>query len=88
MIFGKHINRYYLKYGPLLLLGVLWLCGVRGLPLISSVISCSAPVATISTMFATRYGGDAELSSALVAVSTLFSIVTMTAIVGLAGVVA
>lgn len=73
---------------PLLLLGVLWLCGVRGLPLISSVISCSAPVATISTMFATRYGGDAELSSALVAVSTLFSIVTMTAIVGLAGVVA
>ena len=23
MIFGKHINRYYLKYGPLLLLGVL-----------------------------------------------------------------
>ncbi|MCM1414408.1 MAG: hypothetical protein NC430_00605, partial [bacterium] len=22
MIFGKHINRYYLKYGPLLLLGI------------------------------------------------------------------
>ena len=25
MIFGKHINRYYLKYGPMLLLGVLTL---------------------------------------------------------------
>ena len=23
MIFGKHINRYYLKYSPLLLLGIL-----------------------------------------------------------------
>ena len=23
MIFGKHINRYYLKYAPMLLLGVL-----------------------------------------------------------------
>ena len=22
MIFGKHINRYYLKYGPMLLLGL------------------------------------------------------------------
>ena len=25
MIFGKHINRYYLKYGPMLLLGVVTL---------------------------------------------------------------
>lgn len=23
MIFGKHINKYYLKYAPLLLLGIL-----------------------------------------------------------------
>ena len=23
MIFGKHINKYYLKYGPMLLLGLL-----------------------------------------------------------------
>ena len=22
MIFGRHINKYYLKYGPLLLLGI------------------------------------------------------------------
>ena len=25
MIFGKHINRYYLKYAPMLILGVLTL---------------------------------------------------------------
>jgi predicted permease len=45
-------------------------------------------VATLSTMFATRYGGDAELSSALVAVSTLLSIFTMTGVVGLAALLA
>ncbi len=73
---------------PLLTLGALWLCGVRGTLLISLVISVSAPVATISTMFATRYGGDAELSSALVAVSTLLSIFTMTGVVGLAALLA
>ena len=28
MIFGKHINRYYLKYGPMLLLGLLALVAV------------------------------------------------------------
>ena len=34
MIFGKHINRYYLKYGPLLLFGVLSLLTVDYLQLL------------------------------------------------------
>ena len=34
MIFGKYINRYYLKYGPLLLLGILTLIAVDYLQLI------------------------------------------------------
>ena len=34
MIFGKHINRYYLKYGVFLLLGVLTLAAVDYLQLI------------------------------------------------------
>ncbi len=34
MIFGKHINRYYLKYGPMLLLGVLALVLVDVMQLI------------------------------------------------------
>ena len=34
MIFGKHINRYYLKYSPLLLLGLLSLVAVDYLQLI------------------------------------------------------
>ncbi len=34
MIFGKHINRYYLKYGPLLLIGLLTLLTVDYMQLI------------------------------------------------------
>ena len=34
MIFGKHINRYYLKYAPLLLIGLLALFGVDYLQLV------------------------------------------------------
>ena len=33
MIFGKHINRYYLKYGPMLLLGLIALAAVDYLQL-------------------------------------------------------
>ena len=34
MIFGKYINRYYLKYGPMLLLGLITLVAVDYLQLI------------------------------------------------------
>ena len=33
MIFGKHINRYYLKFGPVLLLGLVALVAVDYLQL-------------------------------------------------------
>lgn len=69
---------------PLLTLGVLWLCGIRGTVLVSAVIGASAPVATATTMFATRYHRAPELSVNLVVLSTLFSVVTMPLIVGLA----
>lgn len=69
---------------PLLTLGILWLCGVRGTLLVSAVIGASAPVATTTTMFASRYDRAPELSVNLVVVSTLLSIVTMPLIVGLA----
>ena len=69
---------------PLIMLFGLYLLGVRGSLLVSCVISASAPVAAISTMFATKYDGEARLSASCVASSTLLSIVTMTFIVGLA----
>ena len=69
---------------PLIALGTLWLCGVRGTVLVSAVIGASAPIATATTMFATRYNRDPNLSVNLVVVSTLLSVVTMPLIVGLA----
>ena len=70
--------------GPLILLAVLYLLGYRGVLLCSAIVSSSTPVAAISTMFSIKYGVDEKLAAKLVAVSTLFSIVTMTLIVGFA----
>jgi len=67
---------------PLLTLGILWLCGVRGVLLISVVVCIGAPVATMCTMFATKYDVDPTLSAGMVAVSTVLSVATMTLIVG------
>ncbi len=67
---------------PLLMLGGLWLCGVRGVLLTTNVVCISAPVATIGTMFATKYDADPTLSAGMVAVSTVLSVLTMTLVVG------
>lgn len=67
--------------GPMVLLPILYFMGIRGNLLIASMVSSSAPVAAISTMFSIKYGGDEKLASKIVAVSSLFSIVTMTLIV-------
>ena len=68
---------------PLLALGILYLCGVRGAMLVSMVIALSAPVAAMTTMFSEKFESDTILSVRLVSLSTLFSIVTMPAIVAL-----
>lgn len=72
---------------PLITLGVLWLCGVRGTVLISAVIGASAPVATATTMFAAKFDRSPTLSVNLVVLSTLLSAVTMPLIVGLASLI-
>jgi predicted permease len=69
---------------PLLMLGILWLCGVRGTVLVSAVVGASAPVATATTMFATKFGRDPALSVNLVVLSTVLSMLTMPLIIGLA----
>lgn len=73
---------------PLLTLGVLYLCGVRGTMLVSSVITCSAPTAAITTMFAAKYGADTSLSVNMVSLSTILSLATMPVIITLAQYVA
>jgi len=69
---------------PLLLLALLYLLGIRGPLLIACIVSASAPVAASSTMLSVKFNADAKLSAGTVVISTLFSIVTMTLIVGAA----
>ena len=69
---------------PLATLFVLVLCGIRGVVLISLVIASSAPVAAVTTVFAVKYENDVKISVNLVAISTLLSIITMSAVVALA----
>ena len=72
---------------PLCMVGLFYLCGVRGDLLIAMVISASAPTATNTAMYAAKYDNDAALGSELAAQSSLFSIVTMPVVVALAAVI-
>lgn len=69
---------------PLVSLGVLYLCGMRGNMLVACIIAASAPCAAATTMFAARYERDTLLSVNLVSITTLFSMLTMPLIVALA----
>lgn len=73
---------------PLAGLAVMYLCGIRGLMLISSVISFSAPSAAITTMFSAKFGRDTALSVNMVSLSTLLSLITMPVVITLAQYVA
>lgn len=68
---------------PLVSLFAMWLCGVSGDILIACTIAASAPVAATTTMFATKFDRDVDLSVGLVSITTLFSIVTMPVIIAL-----
>lgn len=73
---------------PLLALGIMYLCSIRGTMLVSSVISCAAPTAAITTMFSAKYKADTSLSVSMVSLSTVLSLVTMPLIITLAQIVA
>ena len=69
---------------PALAMGVIYLCGIRGDMLVSSVISCSAPTAAITTMFAAKFAANTSLSVNMVSLSTVLSLITMPCLVTLA----
>lgn len=69
---------------PAVSFGLLYICGVRGAILLACIIATSAPAAAATTMFATRYNTDVELSVDYVSVSTLLSILTMSLLVAAA----
>lgn len=69
---------------PLCMLGVFYLCKVRGDLLVAMIISACAPVATNTAMYAAKFKNDAALGSELVAQSSVLSIATMPVIVAAA----
>ena len=74
---------------PLVSLGVLYILGVRDTLLVSVIISLSAPVAAVTTMFSSKFGGgDTALSVDMVSLSTVLSIITMPAVITLAQILA
>lgn len=73
-----------LVFIPLCMLGLFYICGVRGSLLVSMLISVSAPVATNTAMYATKYDNDTALGSEVAAQSSVLSIITMPVIVALA----
>lgn len=62
---------------PLLALVVLKLIGIHGILLGSCVLMIAMPIAANTALFAELYDGDASLASRCVAVSTLFSMITL-----------
>lgn len=68
---------------PLVALGGLLVCGVRGDLLTSVMICIATPVATSCTMFATKFDRHPALSVNLVSLSTLVSIITLPLMVAL-----
>ena len=71
-----------LVVSPVILLGILYVLGLRGMPLVAVIALASAPTAALTTMFAIKFECDEELSARIVSTSTLLSIITMTLIVG------
>ncbi len=68
---------------PCVSMVVMRLCGVSGDILTACTIASSAPVAATTTMFATKFGRDIELSVGTVSFTTVVSIVTMPLIIAI-----
>ena len=62
---------------PLIVMALIYICGIREKMFVSTVISACTPTGAMTTMFATKYNSDVELSVSLVSATTLLSIITM-----------
>jgi len=69
---------------PLLMLGLMYLLGVRGEILVSVTASTAVPTAALTTMLSVRYRQDARASASIISMTTLLCLVTMPLIVGFA----
>jgi len=62
---------------PIIYVSIAILCGIRGANLIAMLILSGAPTAVNSYSTAVALGGNAELAGEIVAVTSLFSVLTM-----------
>lgn len=69
---------------PLASLGILWLCGVRGLMLVTAAVCCGAPTANNTAMFAAKYGRDTGIASKVSGFVSVLSILTLPICIALA----
>ena len=70
---------------PMITAVVMSLCRVTPIITMACVIATSAPTAATTTMFATKFNKDVELSVSIVAATTVFSLATMPLVVMLTG---
>ncbi len=66
---------------PLICLGGMYLCGLRGNILVAIMICASMPSAAISTMFAAKFEGDTTTSVNIVTLGTVLSLITIPLII-------
>ncbi len=69
---------------PFACLGLLFAMGIRGVLLVSLVISVSAPVAAITTIFSVKFSRETELSVNMVSASTVISMISMPLVITVA----
>ena len=69
---------------PVLVAGIAWLLGVRGLALAVMIVAASLPMGANVFLFSQRYRTSEELVTASVAVSTVLGLVTVTVVMALA----
>lgn len=70
---------------PLVVGGLAWGMGVRGVPLVVCVAYAGLPIAPNSYVLARQLGGDAKLMAGMITASTLLAAVTLPALVTAAG---
>jgi predicted permease len=73
---------------PAVLLGALWILKPDPMVFMVCMMLSSAPTAANTALFAAQYGSDVKLASKTVAITTLFSILTMPVFAALAQVLA
>lgn len=73
---------------PILVLFIMYVCGIRGTMLISLTVAFSSPVAAITAMFSAKFGNDTSLAATVVSMSHLLCILTMPPIIYLAQILA